>query len=111
MHRRNLLVVVFAILAACLLPSCTRSPDTGARDSRIHPASRPAYFEVKHEGAVYVLGNLASYERARDHGQFPARTVRRNSAGGTPVYFQADEYGMQHRLMADYNRRRGLADW
>ena len=110
MRRRPVLVVV-ALLATCTLPACTRSPDREDPALRGHPASRPAYYEVKHEGAVYVLGNLASYERARDEGNFPARTVKRNSAGGTPVYVEADDYGMEHRLMAEYSRRHGLSGW
>ena len=109
MLRRNLLAVVVA-LATCI-SACTRSPDREDPALRGHPASRPAYYEVKHEGAVYVLGNLASYERARDEGKFPARTVKRNSAAGTPVYVEVDDYGMEHRLMAEYSRRHGLSGW
>jgi hypothetical protein len=107
MLRHTLLAL--ALIATCTLPSCTRPPNSADPAHRGHPASRPAYYEVKHEGAVYVLGNLASYERARDEGKFPARTIKRNSAGGTPVYIEADDYGMEHRLLADYNRRHGLS--
>jgi hypothetical protein len=106
---RRLVLAAVSLIATCTLPACTRSPDSADPGLRGHPASRPAYYEVKHEGAVYVLGNLASYERARDEGKFPARTVRRNSAAGTPVYIEADEYGMEHRLLSDYNRRHGVS--
>jgi hypothetical protein len=54
---------------------------------------------------------MASYDHAREQGQFPARTVRRNSAAGTPLYFEVDDHGMEHRLMADYNRRHGISQW
>ena len=104
-----LLRIVITLALAVFLPSCTRAPNSADPARRGHPASRPAYYEVKHEGAVYVLGNLASYERARDEGKFPARTIKRNSAGGTPVYIEADDHGMEHRLLADYNRRHGLS--
>jgi hypothetical protein len=107
--RRHTVLLVVAVFATCTLSACTRSPDRDDPAHRGHPASRPAYYEVKHEGSVYVLGNLASYERARDEGKFPARTVKRNSAQGTPVYVEADDYGTEHRLMAEYNRRHGLS--
>ena len=106
MHLRATLA---ALLLSCTLTACTRSPDAPtSEDRRLHPTSRPAYYEVKHEGAIYILGNMASFDRARN-GQMPARTVRRNSRGGVPLYFEANDSGMQERLMAEYDRRHGLS--
>jgi hypothetical protein len=70
---------------------------------------RLGYYEVQHEQGIYVLGSMASAEKAKA-GTLPAKAIRRLSSQGVPVYFEADGAGLENQLMGQYNRRHGLSE-
>ena len=106
--RRSRIIIrtALGLVVALLLCGCT--PDFASRD----PARGDdplGYYEVRQEQGVYVLGSMASAEKAKA-GKVPAKTIRRLSRGGVPVYFEVDTAGLEYRLVGEYSRRHGLSE-
>ena len=105
----RLLVIASAVLIG-MAGGCASGGDLGTvGDDRpsTNPSFVPGYYEVTKGGDTYVLGSSESYDNLR-LGNPPKRLVRRFSAKGTPVFFEANDAGLEWRLMNEFEKRHGL---
>lgn len=65
------------------------------------------YYEVPRSNITYVVASLKSVELVRAGKPLP-KVVRAFGARGEPVVFEADDAGLEQRLMAEYRKRCGL---
>ena len=73
-----------------------------------NPTFIPGYFELTRHGTIYVMGSTESFENVRQ-GNLPPRTIRRFSSRGVPVIIEANDSGLEYRLLNEFEKRHGLS--
>jgi len=92
------------------LSGCMRKTDDASfKDSETNPrrGDPVGYYEINREGAVYVVGSIQSRDKVRA-GKPPPTMSAGSSSQGQAVLFETDSAGLEHRLMAEYEKRHGL---
>jgi hypothetical protein len=104
-------IVLLCVVVAAQVGGCMRSSDSSSVSSKdadpMHGDSL-GYYEVQHEGTIYVVGSIQSRDKIRND-KLPATTSGGFSSQGQAVLFETDEAGLSQRLMAEYDRRHGLS--
>jgi hypothetical protein len=104
-------VVLLGVAMAAQLAGCTRSSESSsvsAKDSDPLRGDQLGYYELLHEGTVYVVGSIQSFDKLRN-GQIPQTTSGGFSSRGQAVLFETDNAGLSNRLKGEYARRHGLS--
>ena len=105
-------LVLLCVVAAAQLLGCTRSSEESSslssKDTDPLRGDSLGYYEVPHEGTIYVVGSVQSRDQVRA-GKLPATTASGFSSQGQPVLFETGPAGLSERLMGEYSRRRGLS--
>jgi hypothetical protein len=103
-------ILLFAVATAAQLGGCVRSSDSSISNKNADPLRGDSigYYEITHEGTVYVLGSIQSRDKLRN-GQIPPTTAGGFSSQGQAVLFETNNAGLSERLMGEYDRRHGLS--
>ena len=103
-------IVLFCLAMAAQLPGCTHSGDSSPSPASTDPRHGDliGYYEVPHEGTIYVLGSIQSRDALRA-GKIPPTMRSGFSSQGQAVLFETDNAGLAERLMAEYDRRHRLS--
>jgi len=102
--------VLLGALMAAQLGGCAHSnePALSPKDTDPLRGDRVGYYEINHEGTVYVLGSIQSADKLRA-GQIPPTTSGGFSSQGQAVLFETNDAGLADRLKGEYARRHGLS--
>ena len=104
-------IVLLCVGVTAQLLGCMRSSESSSVSSKeadpLHGDSL-GYYEVQHEGTIYVVGSIQSRDKIRND-KLPATTSGGFSSKGQAVLFETDDTGLSQRLMAEYDRRHGLS--
>jgi hypothetical protein len=103
-------IVLLGVVTAAQVLGCARPSDSSvsSKDSDPLRGDRIGYYEVSHEGDIYVVGSIQSRDKVRS-GQVPTTTSRGLNLQGQAVLFETDNAGLSDRLKAEYSRRHGLS--
>src|SRR5438067_12080300 len=103
------IVLLFVALAVCV-GGCMHSHDSSLSDSASDPKRGDVngYYEQNYEGAVYVVGSIQSLDKLRA-GKPPQTIPGGFSSQGLSVLVETNNSGLSERLMAEYEKRHGLA--
>lgn len=104
-------LVLLCVVAAAQLLGCTRSGESSSISSKDTDPLRGdslGYYEIQHEGTIYVVGSVQSRDQVRA-GKVPTTTASGFSSQGQPVLFETGPAGLSERLMSEYSRRHGLS--
>jgi hypothetical protein len=103
-------VVLFCVAMAMQGIGCTRSGEPSLSEKETDPlrGDSVGYYEVPHEGIIYVVGSIQSRDKVRSE-QLPPTTSGGFSSQGQPVLFETGSAGLTERLKAEYRRRHGLS--
>ena len=105
-------IVLLSVVTAAQLIGCTRSSEQSSslssKDTDPLRGDSLGYYEVPHEGTIYVVGSVQSRDKVRDD-KLPATTAGGYSSQGQAVLFETGPAGLSERLMAEYERRHRLS--
>jgi hypothetical protein len=103
-------IVLLGVAVATAASGCTHSDDSSASSARTDPkrGDQIGYYEVPHEGVIYVLGSIQSRDALRG-GKIPPTMRSGFSSQGQAVLFETDNAGLAERLMAEYDKRHRLS--
>ena len=103
-------IVLFCVAMAAQMIGCTHSSDSSLSNTKTDPRHGDliGYYEVPHEGTIYVLGSIQSRDALRA-GKIPPTMRSGFSSQGQAVLFETDNAGLAERLMAEYDRRHRLS--
>jgi len=103
-------ILLCGVAMAAQLGGCVRSGESSASSRNADPLRGDGigYYEISHEGTVYVLGSIQSRDKLRN-GQIPPTTAGGFSSQGQAVLFETSNPGLSERLMGEYDRRHGLS--
>jgi len=103
-------VVLLGFAMAAQVGGCVRTSDSSLSSKETDPlrGDSVGYYEVAHEGVVYVVGSIQSRDAVRN-GKIPATTPGNFSSQGQSVLFETNNTGLAQRLMGEYDRRHGLS--
>jgi len=102
-------IVLFCLAMAAQLVGCTHSGDSSPSASTDpRHGDLIGYYEVSHEGTIYVLGSIQSRDALRA-GKIPPTMRSGFSSQGQAVLFETGNAGLAERLMAEYERRHRLS--
>ena len=103
--------MLLCVVTATQLLGCTHSSESSSASSKDTDPLRGdslGYYEIQHEGTIYVLGSIQSRDNVRADKP-PATTASGFSSQGQPVLFETGPAGLSERLMSEYHRRHGLS--
>ncbi|HEV8291521.1 MAG TPA: hypothetical protein VGP94_06340 [Tepidisphaeraceae bacterium] len=103
-------IVLLGVALAAQAGGCVRSnePSISSKDADPLRGDSVGYYEVPHEGVIYVVGSIQARDRVRND-QLPPTTSGGFSSQGQTVLFETNNTGLAERLMAEYDRRHGLS--
>jgi len=104
-------IVLLSVVTAMQLLGCTHSGDSSSvssKDTDPLYGDSLGYYEIQHEGTIYVLGSIQSRNNVRADKP-PATTTSGFSSRGQPVLFETGPAGLSDRLKSEYHRRHGLS--
>jgi hypothetical protein len=106
---RAAILLLGAAVAAQLL-GCAHSQNSSLAKGDTDPLAgdRVGYYEISHEGVIYVVGSIQSRDKLRND-QIPRTTSGGFSSQGQAVLFETNNAGLAERLMGEYDRRHGLS--
>lgn len=89
-------------------PTASNAPVAPAQASAQPQAPALHYVEQNVKGRIIVVGTKASAEKLATGGH-PATSITRINYGpkGETVIFEADKDGVEHRLIAEFDKRHG----
>jgi hypothetical protein len=99
-------IVLLCVVAAAQVGGCMRSSESSSSSKDADPLHGDSlgYYEVQHEGTIYVVGSIQSRDKIRND-KLPTTTSGRFSSQGERVLFETGPAGLSERLMAEYDRR------
>ena len=105
-------IVLLCVVTAAQLIGCTRSSEESSslsnKDTDPLRGDSLGYYEVAHEGTIYVVGSVQARDDVRAD-KVPPTTSSGFSSQGQPVLFETGPAGLSERLKAEYHRRHGLS--
>ncbi len=104
-------IVLLCVVTTAQLIGCTRSSESSNLSSKDTDPLRGdslGYYEVPHEGVLYVVGSVQARDNVRAD-KVPPTTSSGFSSQGQSVLFETGDAGLSDRLMAEYSRRHGLS--
>jgi len=100
-------IVLLCVVTAAQLFGCTRSSESSSLSSKDTDPLRGdslGYYEIPHEGTIYVVGSVQSRDLVRED-KVPETTLGGFSSQGQTVLVETGPAGLSERLKAEYNRR------
>ena len=105
-------IVLLCVVTAAQLLGCTHSGEQSSslsgKDTDPLRGDSLGYYEVQHEGTIYVVGSVQSRDKVRED-KLPTTASGGFSSQGQMVLFESGPAGLSERLMAEYGRRHGLS--
>jgi hypothetical protein len=103
-------IVLLCVGVAAQVGGCMRSSESSISSKDADPLHGDSlgYYEVQHEGTIYVVGSIQSRDKIRND-KLPATTSEGFSSQGQAVLFETDDAGLSQRLKAEYDRRHRLS--
>lgn len=100
--------MLLCVALAAAAGGCMHSESSS--DVRTDPkrGDQLGYYEVSHEGTIYVLGSIQSRDALRAE-KIPPTMRSGFSSQGQAVLFETGPAGLSERLMAEYDRRHRLS--
>ena len=104
-------ILLLGLVMAAQLAGCTRSSESSSlsnKDTDPLRGDQLGYYEVPHEGTIYVVGSVQSRDKVRED-KVPTTTAGGFSSQGQTVLFETDNAGLSERLKAEYARRHTMS--